>query len=298
QIYRDSAAGAVEAALMPWNGRQDVLIDRFDARAVLDMVPLSPKNTGDHREKKGLETFLSFERYRGILDAQRATMSEKEHTHIVADQVQEKLADIAKFKKGEPDASEIAAAKDAASQRNKKAENKAAVKEAKNAGVHGHYGPGGAGRASSTAQSRGRGAEVGLQYGGDVVVGKSEEAGGEGDGGDGAEDDPEPEQDEDEAQLDPEILALIEKEIGGAGGAGAGSDGESSEMSDFSDEDDEEEEEDEQEDEKNEDAARAMVAAQDRFAEDYGISEKRSGYSYSRLLRYERRHRAQQRALR
>lgn len=43
QIYRDSAAGAVEAALMPWNGRQDVLIDRFDARAVLDMVPLSPK---------------------------------------------------------------------------------------------------------------------------------------------------------------------------------------------------------------------------------------------------------------
>ena len=43
QVYRDSAAGAVEAALMPWNGRQDVLIDRFDARAVLDMVPLSPK---------------------------------------------------------------------------------------------------------------------------------------------------------------------------------------------------------------------------------------------------------------
>lgn len=44
QLYRDPAAGAVvEAALMPWNGRRDVLIDRFDARAVLDMVPLSPK---------------------------------------------------------------------------------------------------------------------------------------------------------------------------------------------------------------------------------------------------------------
>lgn len=28
---------------MPWNGRHDVLIDRFDARAVLDMVPLSPQ---------------------------------------------------------------------------------------------------------------------------------------------------------------------------------------------------------------------------------------------------------------
>lgn len=44
QLYRDPAAGAVvEGALMPWNGRRDVLIDRFDARAVLDMVPLSPK---------------------------------------------------------------------------------------------------------------------------------------------------------------------------------------------------------------------------------------------------------------
>lgn len=43
QLYRDPAATSVESALMPWNGRHDVLIDRFDARAVLDMVPLSPK---------------------------------------------------------------------------------------------------------------------------------------------------------------------------------------------------------------------------------------------------------------
>lgn len=43
QLYRDAAATSVESALMPWNGRHDVLIDRFDARAVLDMVPLSPK---------------------------------------------------------------------------------------------------------------------------------------------------------------------------------------------------------------------------------------------------------------
>lgn len=47
KLYRDPAAGAVvESALMPWNGRHDVLIDRFDARAVLDMVPLSPKVGG------------------------------------------------------------------------------------------------------------------------------------------------------------------------------------------------------------------------------------------------------------
>lgn len=48
---------------------------------------LANQNTGDIREKKGLETFLSFERYRGILDAQRAGMSEREHIHTVADQV-------------------------------------------------------------------------------------------------------------------------------------------------------------------------------------------------------------------
>ncbi|CAM9397538.1 unnamed protein product, partial [Hapterophycus canaliculatus] len=88
KLYRDPAAGAVvEAALMPWNGRRDVLIDRFDARAVLDMVPLSPKNTGDHREKKGLETFLSFERYRGIVDAQRVGLGEQEHALAVSEQV-------------------------------------------------------------------------------------------------------------------------------------------------------------------------------------------------------------------
>lgn len=43
KLYRDSAATSVESALMPWNGRHDVLIDRFDARAVLEMIPLSPK---------------------------------------------------------------------------------------------------------------------------------------------------------------------------------------------------------------------------------------------------------------
>ncbi|CAN0178460.1 unnamed protein product, partial [Ectocarpus sp. 12 AP-2014] len=120
---------------MPWNGRRDVLIDRFDARAVLDMVPLSPKDTGDHREKKGLETFLSFERYRGIVDAHRVGLGEKEHALAVSKQVEEKLLDIARFKKGEPDAAELAAAKEAQDKRSKKAETKAAIKEAKNAGV-------------------------------------------------------------------------------------------------------------------------------------------------------------------
>lgn len=45
---------------------------------------------------------------------------------------------------------------------------------------------------------------MGLNYGGEVLPGSKEE------------------QDEDEAQLDPEILALIEKEVGGGGAGGDG----------------------------------------------------------------------------
>ena len=80
--------------------------------------------------------------------------------------------------------------------------------------MHGHYGPaGGEDAATGTAgggpASRGRGAEVALKYGGDVVAGR---------GGGRGKSPPPAAQDEDEAQLDPEILALIEKEIGGGAG--------------------------------------------------------------------------------
>lgn len=105
-----------------------------------------------------------------------------------------------------------------------KAESKAALKEAKNAGVHGHYGPSGGG-----GVARGRGAEVALQYGGDVVQGTGKSGGGgvaSGSRGKRAGIGDKEEQDEDEAQLDPEILALIEKEVGGGGGGGEGTIGE------------------------------------------------------------------------
>lgn len=52
-------------------------------------VVRSVKDTGDHREKKGLETFLSFERYRGIVDAHRVGLGEKEHASAVSKQVQQ-----------------------------------------------------------------------------------------------------------------------------------------------------------------------------------------------------------------
>lgn len=99
------------------------------------------------------------------------------------------------------------------------AESKAAMKEAKNAGVHGHYGPAGSshhpGSPPGAAPTRGRGAEIGFKYG-DDAGGRGSEKGSGGSRDKRAKD----EQDEDEAQLDPEILALIEKEIGGGGDGG------------------------------------------------------------------------------
>lgn len=50
---------------------------------------------------------------------------------------------------------------------------------------------------------------MGLNYGGDVLPGSGDKK-------------LKDEQDDDEAQLDPEILALIEKEVGGGGGGGDG----------------------------------------------------------------------------
>ncbi|CAM9914832.1 unnamed protein product [Scytosiphon promiscuus] len=298
KLYRDPAAGAVvEAALMPWNGRRDVLIDRFDARAVLDMVPLSPKDTGDHREKKGLETFLSFERYRGIVDAQRVGLGEEEHAFAVSEQVQDKLSEIARFKKGEPDEAEIAAAKDAQEKRNKKVSSLAGVSILQTAWSSSvlYLHPSSTQAPSQPSVSSllpplsHRATNLFLAHPTKQKKTKAEDKAAL--------------KEAKNAGLDPEILALIEKEVGGgaAGAKGTGFMISACGMIDdwcFL-----------RRQGKRADGAangpatraetrstQALWSAQDRFAEAYGISEKRSGYSYSRLLRYERRHRAQHRA--
>ncbi|CAN0118795.1 unnamed protein product, partial [Phaeothamnion confervicola] len=67
RLYREAGdhAASDEAALMPWKGRLDTMIDRFDGRALLDVLPDESDTAcagGGGDEPKALEAFLNFER--------------------------------------------------------------------------------------------------------------------------------------------------------------------------------------------------------------------------------------------
>ncbi|GMP27995.1 hypothetical protein CsSME_00003730 [Camellia sinensis var. sinensis] len=78
RMYRDDSlyqATQDHQGLIPWNGKQDILIDRFDGRALLDFVRDSssrrfhaPEKT---QEEEELEEFVNFERYRDLIKHQR-----------------------------------------------------------------------------------------------------------------------------------------------------------------------------------------------------------------------------------
>lgn len=78
RIYRDDTlyhATQDQQGLIPWNGKQDVLIDRFDGRALLDFI----RDTSSRRirasekseEEQELEEFVNFERYRDLIKHRR-----------------------------------------------------------------------------------------------------------------------------------------------------------------------------------------------------------------------------------
>lgn len=58
------AAAADSTVMMPWQGQQDNLIDRFDVRAHLDYIPIVKKE--DESELSQEERQLNYERYRII----------------------------------------------------------------------------------------------------------------------------------------------------------------------------------------------------------------------------------------
>ncbi|KAK6128975.1 hypothetical protein DH2020_037282 [Rehmannia glutinosa] len=74
RIHRDDAlyqASEDQQGLIPWNGKQDILIDRFDGRALLDFIRDGssrrfrvPEKTEEEEE---LEEFVNFERYRDLI---------------------------------------------------------------------------------------------------------------------------------------------------------------------------------------------------------------------------------------
>ncbi len=53
---------------VPWNGRADVLIDRYDARTLLDVLPQPlPAPPGTDERERELEALCNFERYKALV---------------------------------------------------------------------------------------------------------------------------------------------------------------------------------------------------------------------------------------
>jgi len=76
--------------LMPWNGKTDNLIDRFDGRALLDIItPLRPATQGLSEEEADLESMLNYERYRNVIENTKDGISEKEGLAIAAQEMRE-----------------------------------------------------------------------------------------------------------------------------------------------------------------------------------------------------------------
>ncbi|PHT56903.1 hypothetical protein CQW23_05389 [Capsicum baccatum] len=85
RIYRDDAlyqATEDQQGLIPWNGKQDILIDRFDGRALLDFIRdassrhrRAPEKTDEEEE---LEEFVNFQRYRDLIKHRRRGFKDEE----------------------------------------------------------------------------------------------------------------------------------------------------------------------------------------------------------------------------
>ncbi|BBH07803.1 hypothetical protein Prudu_019835 [Prunus dulcis] len=76
RLYRDDGlyqASEDQQGLIPWNGKQDVLIDRFDGRALLDFIRESRHLRAQEKseEEEELEEFVNFERYRDLIKHRR-----------------------------------------------------------------------------------------------------------------------------------------------------------------------------------------------------------------------------------
>ncbi|XWS33614.1 hypothetical protein CRYUN_Cryun22dG0098000 [Craigia yunnanensis] len=85
RINRDDAlynATQDQQGLIPWNGKQDVLIDRFDGRALLDFIREPGtrhfRNQERSEEEEEVEEFVNFERYRDLIKHRRRGFADEE----------------------------------------------------------------------------------------------------------------------------------------------------------------------------------------------------------------------------
>ncbi|XP_019195528.1 PREDICTED: CLK4-associating serine/arginine rich protein isoform X3 [Ipomoea nil] len=99
RIHRDDAvyqATEDQQGLIPWNGKQDILIDRFDGRALLDFIRdtssrhfRAPQRTEEEEE---LEEFVNFERYRDLIKHRRRGFNDEEGLQHVNQEMEAKTA--------------------------------------------------------------------------------------------------------------------------------------------------------------------------------------------------------------
>lgn len=78
RTYRDDGlyqAAQDQQGLIPWNGKEDIMIDRFDGRALLDFIRDPDTRRLRQQEKteeeEELEEFVNFERYRDLIKHRR-----------------------------------------------------------------------------------------------------------------------------------------------------------------------------------------------------------------------------------
>ncbi|XP_049357263.1 uncharacterized protein LOC125821953 isoform X1 [Solanum verrucosum] len=97
RIYRDDAlyqATEDQQGMIPWNGKQDILIDRFDGRALLDFIRdassrhrRAPERTEEEEE---LEEFVNFQRYRDLIKHRRRGFKDEEGMQHVNQEMEAK----------------------------------------------------------------------------------------------------------------------------------------------------------------------------------------------------------------
>nr|GFA19298.1 CLK4-associating serine/arginine rich protein [Tanacetum cinerariifolium] len=99
RMYRDDAlyqASEDQQGLIPWNNKQDVMIDRFDGRALLDFIrdPDSRRFRVVEKteEEEELEEFVSFERYRDLIKHRRRGFSDEDGLQHVNQEMEAKSA--------------------------------------------------------------------------------------------------------------------------------------------------------------------------------------------------------------
>ncbi|XP_018844972.1 CLK4-associating serine/arginine rich protein isoform X1 [Juglans regia] len=98
RVYRDDAlyqATQDQQGLIPWNGKQEILIDRFDGRALLDFIRDSGSRHFRVQEKseeeEEVEEFVNFERYRDLIKHRRRGFTDEEGLQHVNQEMEAKV---------------------------------------------------------------------------------------------------------------------------------------------------------------------------------------------------------------